>query len=69
MKNKFLVAMIATVALSATSCIEKMDIGANADETSVAVRITTQQATSNYSYKLQNYLTTESFIVRDAVFL
>ena len=35
MKNKFLVAMIATVALSATSCIEKMDIGANADETSV----------------------------------
>ena len=35
MKNKFLVAMIATVALSATSCQEKMDIGANADETSV----------------------------------
>lgn len=35
MKNKFLVAMIATVALSATSCQEKMDIGANANETSV----------------------------------
>lgn len=35
MKNKFLVAMIATVALFATSCQEKIDLGTNADETSV----------------------------------
>ena len=66
MKNKFLVAMIATVALFATSCQEKIDLGADADETSVVSFSLTTPEISTRAYGDGTAATVLQYAVYDA---
>ena len=66
MSNRFFVVMVAIATLFATSCQEKMDIGANADETSVVSFSLTTPEISTRAYGDGTTATVLQYAVYDA---